>query len=266
MINNYYDAIATLGVAEGASREEIKEAFWDLSKKYHPDLYKEDNGESFIKINQAYQFLKKEPDPPNKANSTYQYKKNYASHDYSIKTERERRTARNRARIIKEEKEKAPYYAKVFNKLSLFIKIILILNCVLALDYMLPSIKHTTKIQSPEFVSILLKQKEQSIRLNFQNGGHIFLHSRKLPAKSLENTFTYEKSLILRKQLRLTDETIKLDIPIGFNIYRSFAFIIIIQLLALWRYYVVKDRYVKLNAIIVMAFCLLFQLPLIFLP
>ena len=59
MINNYYDAIATLGLAEGASKNEVRAAFRSLSKKYHPDLYKGDNGESFKRINQAYQYLKR---------------------------------------------------------------------------------------------------------------------------------------------------------------------------------------------------------------
>ena len=55
MKKSYYDI---LGVSKNASQEEIKKAFKNLSKKYHPDINKNDGAEEkFKEINEAYQIL-----------------------------------------------------------------------------------------------------------------------------------------------------------------------------------------------------------------
>jgi len=55
------DYFSTLGVQRGASQEEIKKAFRSLSKKYHPDLNKDnpEAEEKFKEINEAYTALTK---------------------------------------------------------------------------------------------------------------------------------------------------------------------------------------------------------------
>lgn len=52
MTKNYYDV---LGVQKGASKEEIKKAFYKLASKYHPD--KGGDAEKFKEVNEAYQVL-----------------------------------------------------------------------------------------------------------------------------------------------------------------------------------------------------------------
>lgn len=55
MANNYYDI---LGVSKNASQEEIKKAYRQKAKKYHPDAKSgEKDEEQFKKINEAYQIL-----------------------------------------------------------------------------------------------------------------------------------------------------------------------------------------------------------------
>lgn len=52
---DYYE---TLGLKKGASNEEIKKAYKDLAKKYHPDVSKEHDAEKkFKEINHAYSVL-----------------------------------------------------------------------------------------------------------------------------------------------------------------------------------------------------------------
>lgn len=52
----YYYKI--LGLAQGASNTEIKSAYRRLAKKFHPDLNKNPGAkESFILVNEAYEFL-----------------------------------------------------------------------------------------------------------------------------------------------------------------------------------------------------------------
>lgn len=54
MINNYYEI---LGVSRSASSMKIKEAYYTLSKKYHPDINPK-TANLFRNINEAYQTLK----------------------------------------------------------------------------------------------------------------------------------------------------------------------------------------------------------------
>ena len=55
-----------LGIDKSATDSEIKKAFRELSKKYHPDVCKEDNADQkFKEINDAYSILS---DPQKKAN------------------------------------------------------------------------------------------------------------------------------------------------------------------------------------------------------
>lgn len=59
---DYYDV---LGIAKGASEQEIKKAYRKLAKQYHPDVNKEADAESkFKEINEAYEVLS---DPQKKA-------------------------------------------------------------------------------------------------------------------------------------------------------------------------------------------------------
>src|SRR5258705_11652877 len=53
MAKDYY---ATLGINKGASKEEIKKAFYKLAHKYHPDK-KGGNEGKFKEVNEAYQVL-----------------------------------------------------------------------------------------------------------------------------------------------------------------------------------------------------------------
>jgi curved DNA-binding protein len=55
----YKDYYATLGVAKGASDEDIKKAYRKLARKYHPDVSKEANAkERFQEVAEAYETLK----------------------------------------------------------------------------------------------------------------------------------------------------------------------------------------------------------------
>ena len=62
MARDYYEI---LGVSRDADKEDIKQAFRRLARKYHPDVNKETGAEEqFKEINRAYEILS---DPENRA-------------------------------------------------------------------------------------------------------------------------------------------------------------------------------------------------------
>jgi molecular chaperone DnaJ len=82
-----------LGIKEGASEEEIKRAYRDLVRKYHPDQYKDnplsDLAEEKLKeINEAYDMLMKgRKGSSGRNNSSGQYSSSSYSQDYSYSTQ-----------------------------------------------------------------------------------------------------------------------------------------------------------------------------------
>jgi hypothetical protein len=230
-------------------------------------LYKKDKGEAFKRINQAYQYLKKYQDPP-KIQTVYQQKESYSSRskDYKNFTERAKRTANNSARQAEKEKQRQAYYSKLFTTLNPYVLMILVLNCVLALDYFLPRVQETSTINSTKKIYNGWKIAEKGIlEIRFESGEKIYLYNGKeFSPSALNNHYTYEKTAITRQQISLYDENRKLKLKVGFNVLKVFSFIIIIQLIAIWRYFAVKDPHVKLSAIVVMGFFIFMQLVLIF--
>ncbi len=51
-----YDALKILELPQFVSYKEIKTKYYELSKKYHPDIYKDKN--KMVEINSAYNLLK----------------------------------------------------------------------------------------------------------------------------------------------------------------------------------------------------------------
>ncbi len=63
MDKNYYDV---LGISKNASESEIKNAYREMAKKYHPDISKEENAEEkFKEVQEAYSVLS---DPEKRSN------------------------------------------------------------------------------------------------------------------------------------------------------------------------------------------------------
>ena len=67
IMKNYYKI---LGLKDGASDEDVKKAFRDLAKKYHPDINKDKDAEDkFKEINEAYDHItNKRPEPQPQGN------------------------------------------------------------------------------------------------------------------------------------------------------------------------------------------------------
>lgn len=78
-MKNYYEI---LGVPENASREEIRNAYRELVKKYHPDQYRDNPlsdlaQEKMKEINEAYDYLMNHrQDSAHRSNNQYGYQTN----------------------------------------------------------------------------------------------------------------------------------------------------------------------------------------------
>ena len=60
-MNGKRDYYEVLGVAKGASKDEIKKAYRRLARQYHPDVSKEAEAEAkFKEVNEAYEILSDE--------------------------------------------------------------------------------------------------------------------------------------------------------------------------------------------------------------
>jgi len=124
---SYYHQV--LGISVGASKSEIKSAFKELSKKYHPDLNSSSGAsEKFINVHEAYKFLMDNPDwndPKRKSYSpdSEQVKKarEYAQKKAYEATRKERVIMKNLLRFFQ-------YLSYVF----------LVCNVMIAIDYALP--------------------------------------------------------------------------------------------------------------------------------
>jgi len=73
---NPYEAYKVLGIKEGADEEEIKRAYRELVKKYHPDQYRDNPlaklaEEKLREINEAYEVLSKQRTTGPKTNYSY---------------------------------------------------------------------------------------------------------------------------------------------------------------------------------------------------
>jgi molecular chaperone DnaJ len=57
-MRDYYDV---LGVAPGAGADEIKRAYRQLARRYHPDISGDERGAAFLEVSRAYEVLR-DPD------------------------------------------------------------------------------------------------------------------------------------------------------------------------------------------------------------
>jgi hypothetical protein len=136
---NYSESILALGLSPGVSPIEIKEAYRKLAKQYHPDVYKLDDGEKFKAISSAYRFLKKHPYPP--ANSTQQKRYSPPHNNY---TRRKREYFQEKR--ASQAQQKRELNSSMLKKVKPVVLVVLIFNLVLALDYLLPTLKEEKKI------------------------------------------------------------------------------------------------------------------------
>ena len=137
-MKEYY--LSILRLESDATVSDIKSAYRKLSKQYHPDINPSiQASEKFIQINEAYEYLTKAPKyevPVIDYNDELSEREKWKREHLRKTKEKERENQRKQQELIK----RIIWYFKPIATT------ILILNALLALDFMLPLQNHEQKI------------------------------------------------------------------------------------------------------------------------
>lgn len=132
MRNEYLEI---LGLAPGASKAEIKQAFRRLSKQFHPDLNKYANAqERFIAIHEAYMFLTSAGPSPHNERVSYDYDPKKAA--YAELRKRAQQYAWKRAQEAKRQHEL--HLRLILDYFNYYAALLFLFNIFITLDYFLP--------------------------------------------------------------------------------------------------------------------------------
>lgn len=263
----YLESLSILGLSSGASTEEIKDAYRNLVKQYHPDVYHLDGGEKFKEISSAYRFLKKYPDPPiqneNQARSTN------PSSDY----ERRRRAyhRRKKERMFHEEVQREEMFEWIFSRIRLFVFIILIFNSLLLIDYMLPSVKEEVKISRINTVRIIYRhssgsgKSDNSYKAELDNGVSFRFGKQEIGKIDIDKPVVLTRSMIIREGESIRNKKGDVIIYNEYGVFRVFGFLIPISILLIVAYlFYIRNNDYKLTIFLLSLIIFIFQLILIF--
>lgn len=212
MIPSRYYRILNLSV--GASEREIKRAYRNLAKLYHPDINPSEVAhQKFLQITEAYEILTGQRSIPRQRARPTQTK---PSRQSTAKTTDEERVERmRRTKEFKERKAKAEYFAqqKVFDKLNTgkhrivfqTIRIMtLIAVAILIIDAILPTkiSKHKADYVYESGPSNVYKNKKISTVI-YDNGRKIDVVGPFFIENTENNIFVLERSRLMNEPLNL---------------------------------------------------------------
>lgn len=252
-----------LELEPGATKLEIKRAYRELSKRYHPDVSKDENArEKFIEINEAYKFLTDVGPRPATINASapaYDYDpKSRAYEDWRVKA---RAFAQRRAReAIRRQGILIKSYLRGFDMLLI---VIVVFNLFLILDSHLPLVAFGDQGEGNHEI---LKASSTYFDILFVND-HV-LHLEAGVLDPIRKMGTYQSATVYATPI--LDKPLYLDLMIrGKNyrfeqsagVYGFFAVLIkIILLLGLIYKIVMRTLDAQLTMSILLMFVSVFQL------
>jgi len=266
---NYSESVSILGLNSGASPEEIKNAYRKLAKQYHPDVYKLDKGEKFQRISLAFQFLRENPSPPYQRNSQKRYS------NVQENNQKKRRTTyhtRQRTSKTQEAQQKAEMFKWLFSKINPAVYVILFFNVLLAIDYLLPPVKHEVEISRIFTVEYLnyrssgRSQRAYSYKAILSNGMEFKFNKNKIGKFDKDATYILERSRIFRETEKLTHKkNNEQSFHQEFGLFSVFGFLIPATiLLSLSYFYLIKNNDYRLTIFLVVLIITIIQLFLVF--
>lgn len=258
----YYQSIRILGIAEGATLQEIKQSYRKLSKEYHPDVFLEDAGEQFKAINAAYSYLKKHPEPPQK---NYQPAIQPIHNDYTREEKRRMYWARKK----REHELKQQMFQQLFSHARIVILAIALFNILLIADYYLLSRKTEKKLTGKD--KVIQNSSRNGVRhsgyteLQFDGGYTMLLDTK--AAKEYKNGSTYLLTVTpVFKQIKYlkTSSGNFLHTP-SYGVYSVFGFIIaIVHICTFLYFFILKNNDYRLTMLLILVFSFLMQFFLLY--
>ena len=133
-----------LKLSDDASKEDIKAAYRELSKQYHPDVNSDVGAhDKFLKIKAAYEYLTNEK-PDEQLNDRFQTEQAYQPTEEEIWRAEQRR--KNRAKERERERQQALLIMRLVRYFRPVAWMIVGWNVLLAIDYFLPCQRHEQEI------------------------------------------------------------------------------------------------------------------------
>jgi curved DNA-binding protein CbpA len=261
----YFEAISALQLKEGATPQEIKQSYRNLSKKYHPDLYKRDNGDAFKAINSAYSFLKKHPEPPEEV-----YQSSTAATTSDPDSDIDRRRSRYWSKKREEAELKEQMYTWIFSKGRAIVFALIFLNTLLAVDYLLPKNQIETEIKTYQYLSQRSSRHSNRndfiYKLSFEKGYNIHIKQAQGYSFNKGDQYLVFVSPIFNQTTQVQPiKNINITFIQSFSIFKVFGFIIPLALLGSFFYfYGIKNNDYRLTLLLILSMSGLIQLGLLF--
>ncbi|MFA0964018.1 DnaJ domain-containing protein [Roseivirga sp. BDSF3-8] len=265
-MREYYLQILDLG--NDATKEDIRKAYRNKSKKYHPDVNKsQDAAELFHRIKEAYDYLTKEPEL---------HQTVFQEEEELSEREKWRIIARQRAkeRAIEQQRYQQELIRKIVKYFTPAACIIIMINGILALDFMLPFKSHEQEIvdRSAVFVGNM-NGRGSYISEEYRYDELIFSdYTMRFDKRTVPATDQYDHAVV--KATSLLNIPMKALITINgvtkqyrqaYNIYYIFGYVIPPMLLTGLLFFRLKKPMARLNAAIVMFIFSIYQLMVFFL-
>lgn len=267
MHNSYLEV---LGLQPGATESEIKGAFRTLSKRYHPDVNKDESAsEKFIAIHEAYKFLTDLGPRPNQEDVNYNYDPQKA--DYEERRRRAREYAwRKNKEVLEQQKLQLQLIFKYFNYFAFFA---LVFDILIAVDYFLPKkqfaeqvISSSNMLYNKNGENYYSQRRFQTYHdIVFENFTMKFDKTQTVGLGSVDNGIvvtTYMFHTPLYAVFTKGGENISIEQI--YSLYKVFGYIIPFSFLILAAYFKVNNADHKISYGLVLIFLFLIQIFLFF--
>lgn len=252
--------LQVLQLSDSATKEEIKSAYRELSKQYHPDVNSDaDAHEKFLEIKTAYEYLTDGKADPQLNDYFHTHEQQQPSSDEIWRAEQKRKY---REKQKEKERQQALLIVRLVNYSKPLALLSILWNVLLSVDYTLPFERHDQEILA------VSKGYEHRRSGSYHRYDRVFFedYKMKFDKNELPDVRDYEKAeveatVIFQKPMAayitLNGETNRYQQI--YNIYIIFGYLIPVMLILGGAFFYLKKPSHRLNAATLLFFFSIFQ-------